>query len=152
MRIIGCGNSDRADDGAGLLVARRLRELGFDAFEHSGDGFALLDLWQGSDDVVLVDAVVSGAKPGAISIWNPESQPAAARDYRCSTHVFGPAEAIELGRALDRLPPRLRVYGIEANDFTTGGAPSAEVLAAVDQVVTAIAEYNSAAGRAVGYH
>ncbi len=114
MRIIGCGNSDRADDGAGLLVARRLRELGFDAIEHSGDGFALLDLWHGSDDVVLVDALVSGAKPGAVTVWDPETQPAAAPAFCCSTHAFGPAEAIELGRALGRVAaphPRLRHRG-----------------------------------------
>ena len=141
MRIIGCGNTDRADDAAGLLVARRLRELGFDSLEHSGDGFALLDLWQGSDDVVLVDALVSGGTPGTIQVWDPESQPAAAPDYRCSTHVFGPAEAIELGRALGRLPRRIRVYGIEASDFELGGSPRAEVLDAVDRVVSEPANY-----------
>ena len=140
MRIIGCGNPDRADDAAGLLVARRLRELGFDALEHSGDGFALLDLWQGSDNVVLVDAMVSGRPPGSVAVWDAESQPAAARGYRCSTHVFGPAEAVELGRALDRVPLRLRIYGIEASDFETGGAPSAEVLAAVERVVSELAQ------------
>jgi hydrogenase maturation protease len=140
MRIIGCGNPDRADDGAGLLVARRLRELGFDAVEHSGDGFALLDLWQGSDDVILVDALVSGGTPGTIQVWDPESQPATAPDYRCSTHVFGPAQAIELGRALDRLPGRIRVYGIEAANFDVGGAPGAEVLSAVDRVVSELSE------------
>ena len=140
MRIIGCGNSDRADDAAGLLVARRLRELGFDALEHAGDGFALLDLWQGSDDVVLVDALVSGGQPGSIEVWDPESQPAAAPDYRCSTHVFGPAEAVELGRALGRLPRRMRVYGIEASDFEIGHSPRAEVLEAVDRLVSELSQ------------
>ncbi len=43
MMIIGCGNSDRSDDAAGLLVARRLRELGIDARELSGDMLGLLD-------------------------------------------------------------------------------------------------------------
>ncbi len=140
MRIIGCGNPDRADDAAGLLVARRLVELGFDALEHSGDGFALLDLWQGSDDVVLVDAMQSGRAPGTVAVWDAQLQPAAAPDYRCSTHVFGPAEAVELGRALDRLPRRLRIYGIEASHFETGNAPSSQVLAAVDRLVNELAQ------------
>jgi len=42
LRIIGCGNLDRGDDAAGLLVARRLRALGVEAAEHSGEGLTLL--------------------------------------------------------------------------------------------------------------
>ena len=92
--IIGCGNPDRSDDGAGILVARRLRALGLNAVEHSGDGLALIELWHGFDDVVVVDAMVSGGKAGAVSTWDPVSQPLCSQMWRCSTHVFGPAEAI----------------------------------------------------------
>jgi len=140
MRVIGCGNTDRGDDCVGILVARRLRELGLDAIEHSGDGFALLELWQGCDDIVLVDAMVSGEAPGTVSVWNPLSRPVRAQDYRCSTHVFGPAEAIEIGRALGRLPRRIRIYGIEAREFELGSEANAEVLEAVDRVVCDLLE------------
>ena len=42
LLIIGCGNFDRGDDAAGLLVARRLHALGVDTLhieiiEHSGE-------------------------------------------------------------------------------------------------------------------
>ena len=135
MRIIGCGNTDRGDDGAGILVARRLRDLGLDAMEHSGDGFALLELWHGSDDVVLVDAVASGQAPGTVSVWDAAAQPLKSQECRCSTHVFGPAEAVEIGRALGRLPRRIRIYGIEASQFEPGSVASPEVLEAVNRVV-----------------
>ncbi len=134
MRIIGCGNADRGDDAAGILVARRLRELGLDSIEHAGDGFALLELWHGSDDVVLVDAVLSGAAPGTVSVWEPGSEPLKVQDCGCSTHGFGPAEAIEIGRALGRLPRRIRVYGIEAAQFEPGSTAGPEVLEAVERV------------------
>ena len=137
--VIGCGNTDRGDDGAGILVARRLRELGLNAVEHSGDGLALLDLWNPDDEVILVDATVSGKKPGTVSIWDPIRQPLAAETFRCSTHAFGPWEAIELARALDRLPRRIDIYGIEAVNFEPGAEPGCEVLAAVERVVDSIA-------------
>jgi len=137
--IIGCGNTDRGDDGAGILVARRLHDLGVDAIEHSGDGLALLDLWNPDDEVILVDAVVSGKKPGTLSILDPILRPLAAETFRCSTHSFGPWEAIELARALDRLPKRIEIYGIEAANFEVGAEPSTEVLAAVGRVVENIA-------------
>ena len=149
MRVIGCGNSDRGDDAAGILVARRLAELGVDAIEHSGDGFALLELWHGSDDVVLVDAVVSGRAPGLVSVLDPVSQPLTSQDFGCSTHGFGPAEAIEIARALGRLPTRIRIYGIEAAQFEPGSTASPEVLGAIHRVVNDLACMARTADRAV---
>ena len=133
--IIGCGNPDRADDGAGILVARRLRARGLNAVEHSGDGLALIELWHGFDDVTLVDAMVSGAKPGTFTVWDPISQPVFSQTWRCSTHVFGPAEAIELARVIGRLPPNIRIYGIEAAEFEPGAPPSQPILEAVERIV-----------------
>jgi hydrogenase maturation protease len=47
-----------------------------------------------------------------------------------STHAFGLAEAVELARALGRLPRFLVVYGVEGKCFTPGAALSAGVEAA----------------------
>ena len=138
-RIIGCGNQDRGDDGAGILAARRLRDLGVDAVEHCGDGTELLDFWTGNDEVILIDAMVSGQRPGTVSIWDPIRDAKAETSVYCSTHSFGPYEAIELARALHRLPREMRIYGIEGANFEPGGGPCREVLAAVGRVVEDIA-------------
>lgn len=139
MLILGCGNPDRADDAAGLLVAARLRDLGIDAHEHSGDMLALMDEWSREEEVILVDAVVSGAAPGAITTWDAR-QAALPPDYfPCSTHALGVAEAVELARALGRLPRRLIVYGIEATNFEPGGSLSSGVAVAVERLARDIA-------------
>ncbi len=57
------------------------------------------------------------------------------RAVRRSTHLLGVADAIELGRALGRLPARLFVLGIEGERFTTGAALSEPAAAAVEQLV-----------------
>ena len=132
--VIGCGNTDRSDDGAGILVARRLRERGLNALEHSGDGLALIELWHGFDDVIIVDAMLSGADPGTVSSWDPVSQPLCSENWRCSTHVCGPAEAIELARVLGRLPARIQIYGIEAQNFEPGAGVSSRVMGAVNRL------------------
>jgi hydrogenase maturation protease len=137
--IVGCGNEDRCDDGAGVLVARRLRELGIDAREHGGEGLSLLEAFTGCERVVLVDATVSGQAPGTITLWDQNSGPLPAGQFQTSSHAFGVAEAVELARALERLPASITVYGIEAARFDTGGSPSPEVLAAVEQVAQEIA-------------
>lgn len=139
-RIICCGNADRGDDAAGLLVARRLQAIGIPAREESGEGLALMASWEGADDVILVDAVMTGATPGSVQVWDARTAPLIRDAFLCSTHGFGVAEAIELARALGRLPVRLRIYGIEARDFAPGAAPSAAVLEAVEQLARQIAQ------------
>jgi len=64
--------------------------------------------------------------------------------FRSSTHAFGRADAIELARALDRLPEKLSIYGIEAAHFVVGTPPSVQVLAGVERAVQHIASNLSA--------
>ena len=65
--------------------------------------------------------------------------PLPARSLRSSSHHFGVADAIELARALGRLPPALRVYAIEGEDFGAGRALSPAVAQAVDAVAAELA-------------
>jgi hydrogenase maturation protease len=137
-RIIGCGHPDRGDDAAGLLVARRLRALGLEAEEHTGDGLSLIERWQESETVILIDAVVTGAAPGELIIRDgAEARPVA--DVHRSTHAFGVAEALQLARTLDRMPHRLVIYGIEGRRFHLGSTPSPEVEAACESLAQRIA-------------
>jgi len=135
MRIIGCGNRDRGDDGAGVLVAERLRGLGLEAEARSGEALDLIEAWSGADDVVVVDAVVTGAPAGTVQVWDGPVRGSVST----STHGFGVAEAVRLAGALDRLPVRLRIYGIEGTQFNVGTEPSPEVNRAVEEVIGQIA-------------
>jgi len=138
MLILGCGNRQRGDDAAGILVAERLRTLGIAAEVCSGEPSELMGAWSGVDDVIVIDAVVAGAPAGTVHVWDGQHPPAFAT-ATASTHGFGVAEAIELARALDRLPARLRVYGIEGKNFEIGSAISPEVECAMEEVVQRIA-------------
>ena len=60
--------------------------------------------------------------------------------FRCSTHAFGVAEAIELARAIDRLPCKLVVSELRESDSSCGGSPSAEVAEAVERLAQHIAK------------
>lgn len=140
LLVIGCGNAGRGDDAAGLLAARRLRELGGDVREETGEALALIEAWSGAERVILIDAVVTGATPGTISSWDAATAPVVRDAFRTSSHSFGVAEAVELARALDRLPPSLTIYGIEARSFGTGEAVSPEVVEAAEALAGRIAK------------
>ena len=141
--IIGVGNEYRRDDGAGIIVARRLRALlssSATVLEESGEGAALIQAWQGAAWVMLADAVRSGAAPGTIHRLDARQAPVPTRFFHYSTHAFSVAEAVELARSLDQLPPHLVVYGIEGENFAAGVGLSAAVEQAVQEVVERAAE------------
>ena len=144
--IIGLGNEYRRDDAVGLVVARRLRQAApksVGVLEETGEGASLLESWQDADTVILIDAVQSGAAPGTLHRLDAHAQPIAKKFFRFSTHAFGLAEAVELGRALGRLPPRLIVYGIEGKSFEAGVGLSPEVEAAALEAVERVLAFLS---------
>lgn len=137
MLIIGCGNRQRGDDAAGVLAAERLLTLGIHAEVCSGEASELMDLWGGVDEVIVIDAVVTGAEAGVIHVWDANSALPHAK-VSGSTHGFGLAEAVELSRALGTLPNKLLIYGIEGKSFGIANTMSPEVESAVETVVCRI--------------
>jgi hydrogenase maturation protease len=139
--LIGTGNPLAGDDAAGRLVARKARPrlpADIHVVEAAGDGAALLDLWNEDDEVILVDAAVSGGRPGAIHLLDALAGPLPARFHLRSSHAFGVAPGIELARALSRLPRGLALYAIEAGSFDTGAEPTPDVARAIDEVADAV--------------
>jgi len=139
--VVGVGNPLRGDDGAGLEVARRVRDQarghGFEVRELRGDATGLHDAWHGREAVVLVDTMRSGARPGAIRRLDASNEPLPApqRNGPTSTHAAGLAETIELARALGRLPARLIVYAVEGRRYDVGAGLSDELEAIVPTLV-----------------
>ena len=132
--VFGIGNPDRGDDAAGRAVARRLRGVlpaDVAIIEHDGEATALLAGFAGAAAVWLVDACLSGAAPGTIRRLDVHDGPLPRTLSGISTHGFGPAEAVELARALGRLPARCIVYAIEGASFAPGAPPSPDVAAAI---------------------
>lgn len=124
-------------------MARRLRAMGVDAVEQEG----LFEL-AAADNVVIIDAMVSGAAPGTIRVWDDLSwKPLAEIRLRASTHGFGVAEALDLACALNRLPRRLRIVGIEGARFETGAPVSPDVSKGITTVVDQVARWALAASR-----
>lgn len=138
MPVIGFGSAARGDDQAGLLVARRLRALGVPAVEVCGDALALFEAWGDAEEVILVDAVVTGAPAGTVTTWTGRTRGRTPGDG-LSTHGLGVAEVLELAEALGRLPRRVRIFGIEAGRLDPGAEPSPAVTRAVEEVAGRIA-------------
>lgn len=131
------GSRYRGDDAVGPLVAERLREAGVRVLDCADEPTRLLDEWDGLDVLVVVDAVLTGAAPGALRRVEADDGPL-PRDLRlASTHAVGVADALELGRTLGRAPHRVVVLGVEGATFGMGDEMTPAVERALDELVGA---------------
>ncbi|OGF56347.1 MAG: hydrogenase maturation protease [Candidatus Fraserbacteria bacterium RBG_16_55_9] len=136
--IIGVGSAYRRDDAVGLIIAQRLRAKKLNHVqirEESGEGTSLMESWKDADTLILIDAVHSGAAPGTLYRLNAHRQTIPTDFFHYSTHAFSVAEAIELARALNQLPRRLIVHGIEGENFEMGEGLSPEVEKATEEAL-----------------
>lgn len=139
--VIGVGNAMRGDDGVGLLVAAALEERvppGVSVVPCEQEPSRLIDAWAGAKTAIVVDAAASGAAPGTVNRFDASETAIPAGVFRSSTHAFGVGDAIELARALGRLPDRVLVYGVEGGAFAPGEPLTPPVEAAVEQVAAAV--------------
>lgn len=137
--VIGVGTDYRRDDRIGLMVARNIKSLQLPSVtvvEESGEGVALMDAWAHAENVIVIDAVSSGAAPGTIVRFDTNAESVPSKYFRYSTHEFGVAEAVELARVLHQIPMRLILYGIEGADFGWGDEISSEVKKASEEVMS----------------
>jgi len=142
--VIGVGNADRGDDGVGPAVLARLAGRvpgGVRLMRLAGaDPAEIMEAWSGSAGAILVDAMVSGVAPGTITRFDAVAGPLPAGVRLASTHVLGTETAVEMARALGRLPGRLVVYGVEGESFTAGSGLSPVVAAALPAAAERILE------------
>ena len=151
--VIGVGNPDAGDDGAGIAVARLLERRNdcahLDTSICTGEATAVMEAWTGFDDVVLVDACHGAGPAGSVQTFTAaevERYAAVSTRRYGSTHGLGVAAAISLSRALGTLPCRLVIHAIEGRHFEAGKELSAEVDHAVHEVVALLVQPLSPVG------
>jgi hydrogenase maturation protease len=141
--IVGVGNPLRGDDSVGLELARlaavRADPSLIAVREQAGETLALIEQLNGYEAALLADALHGGAAPGLLHRFDLSEQPLPGRlRSSSSTHAVGIEEAIELARALGRLPRCVIVYGVEGASFQAGSPLSSPVRRALPGLVTAL--------------
>ncbi len=145
--VIGVGNRDRGDDALGPLVIDALRAICTVAETCivEGDLSDLTLRWSADQDVIIVDAVMSGASPGDIIEIDAVAERLPNEGQLLSSHGISLADAIELGRLLQRMPRRLTVIGVEAYSFDGLTTVNPAVAESIPKVVTRINDLLAAA-------
>jgi hydrogenase maturation protease len=116
-------------------VAERLREAGATVLDCADEPTRLLELWDGLDTLVVVDAVSTGAAAGTVHHVDLGDGSLPRELKLASTHALSVGEALELGRALGRAPRRAVVLGVEGAAFGMGDPMTPSVDEALDELV-----------------
>jgi hydrogenase maturation protease len=138
IRIIGIG-SPFGDDACGLEAARQLARdapAGAEVVMADRPGAGLIELMDGVEACLIIDAVRSGARPGTVHDLDLRDLTiSSARAF--SSHDLGVAEAVQLAEALGRLPAHCRLLGIEIGARVSAASerPAPAVRRAIGDVV-----------------
>jgi hydrogenase maturation protease len=141
--VIGVGNALRGDDAAGLAVAENVRAQAPDSVAVrvcEEEPSRLIDAFDDADVVFVVDAVSTGAPAGTLHRFDASDAPVPSRELRSSTHALGIGEALELARALGRLPRRTVVFGVEGSEFNTSEEMTPAVREGVSRATVRVLE------------
>lgn len=144
--VIGIGQTMRNDDRAGLVAVLHWQKTFPLSAENPSlkvqlvelPGLELLELLEGFEAAIIVDAVQSGAQPGIVHFLKEEELLGFLQDSK-SAHGWGVAETLRIGRTLgNHLPDRILLIGIEGQDFSPGENLSPLVQSALNTVAQAI--------------
>lgn len=145
LSIIGCGNTNRCDDGAGIYVVNKLREAlgalpeGVQIFDAGTAGMEVMFKARGSSALLVIDASQSGSKPGTI-YEVPGEELAKQAEPSYNLHDFRWDHALFAGKKIfkEEFPEDISVFLIEAADLSYGLELTPDVKAAADRVVQII--------------
>ncbi|MBN1862328.1 MAG: hydrogenase maturation protease [Dehalococcoidales bacterium] len=140
--VLGIGNPILGDDGAGIEIARRLKERAPDvAVEETNEAaISLLDLITGYDKLIIIDSIKTGkGKPGELYKLSLEDL---GVNLDCASfHGMDIATAFEVGESLGcDMPRSVSIYAVEVKDnsnFAEGCTPevAGRIPLAVQQII-----------------
>jgi hydrogenase maturation protease len=135
--VLGLGNTDRADDGAGILVAEALKKpFPLNSFsEHDGIEGTVLDISEKDEDatVIVVDAADMKKAPGSIALVRRED----IRETEITTHRVAVAL---MASVLDKAGKATTVLCIQPAKIEFRGEVTPAVRRSIDNVVRVLAE------------
>jgi len=120
LLFLGLGNPILSDDAVGIRVVDKIKSImgdsnGIDFVTGSMAGLRILDVIQGYDELVIVDAIEKGGEPG--TLYKIPIEDLESTLHLTSLHSINLVTAIELGRKMSlKIPKRISIYGIEVKD------------------------------------
>ena len=136
--VLGIGNTLLSDEGCGIYTINYLYERypnlpGVRLMDGGTLSFTLLDVIQGVDNLIVVDASQFQAHPGTVRCFVGEKMDRFIRAQRHSVHEVGLSDLLDMARLTESLPHKRALIGIQPAKVTWGDGPTPEVAAALPE-------------------
>jgi hydrogenase maturation protease len=141
--VAGFGNVLLGDDGFGVEVIRRLQSRtlpdGTELLDAGIGGFNfVMQLMDGYDRVIIVDAMQRGETAGTLSVFHPPPHDRHGPVRDVNPHITEPVRAMHLASQLSVLPAHVTVVSCEVAGCDVRIGLSDPVSAAVDEAILAV--------------
>ncbi|WP_406661601.1 hydrogenase maturation protease [Methanolobus sp. ZRKC3] len=145
IRILGCGNPLVGDDGIGIHVIERLKEMSYEMpdnvelIDAGVCGLDMLNLLEGADTIIIVDAVKGAGDIGSVHLFGMDEIKGATSQGGFTIHETCLADVLCIAEHIQKMPEKLMVIGVEidkAEEISL--CLSNKVQASLDEVVALI--------------
>lgn len=142
--VLGLGNAVMSDDAFGgrvveALAGRYLFPEGVEVVDGGTLGLDLLPRLEGVERLLIVDALEMGDEPGAVFRLEGEEVPRAFA-HKLSVHQMGVQDLLAVAELQGHLPAELVVWGVQPGSIEMDLEMTPPVAAALERVVTEVAE------------
>jgi hydrogenase maturation protease len=140
--VLGIGNIIMGDEGFGLHVIRRLKEIGLSEniiLEEGGvGGFNLLNDLQGIKRLVVVDIMMLPLPPGELKVFEPGNPPTEPGKAIVSFHQIGVLELVNIWTMMGNQEPEVTFVVTRPQTIQWGMELSEPLRPAVDKAANMI--------------
>jgi hydrogenase maturation protease len=141
--VVGVGNDALSDEGVAGRVVREVARRAppwVEVVDAGLPGPRLVDLLDGRQKAVIVDAVDAGRPAGTVYRFRPDEARSAGAERACSLHQGNLLQHLELAEALGMGPGETVIVGVQPESLAPGhtlSPPVEDAVAAAAEVVLA---------------
>jgi len=138
--VLGIGNLVMSDDGVGVLVAQRLQQ-GYrfadnvEVLDGGTLGLDLLPKLENITNLIMIDAVETGQKPGTCVRLCGQELPIAL-ETKLSPHQMGLKDLLAVSELMGHSPKEMVLFGVQPGSVEMQIGLTAEVEAKLETLVT----------------
>ena len=140
--VLGLGNPLRGDDGVGPRIIEELTRRGLPegvtALDVGNAGLDLLNILEGWERAVIVDAAEMGREPGCFVRFTPDEARLTQAGDHFSLHNAGLGDALALAGALGWTLPELVIFGVQPAEVDWQAGLSLAVEASIPALIDAV--------------
>ncbi len=142
LKIIAVGNDLYGDDGIGNAVLNALKQIPemkeIELIDGATDALGLIDHFEGTEHIIIVDAAQMGEKPGTVKVFSREDVKLKIKMDHLSVHGISLAETFDIAQAVDSLPEKITIIGIEPKNIGISQKLSEVVTQSIPEIVSNI--------------